>query len=99
MLNYRQRLILILRVDASPAARFSSFKTPVETFTIPYEVISILLLQSRLLKKSRIFSALLIMENAIETDESLKDDYLSLKVLLNSLGVNITDINKIKEQK
>lgn len=36
-------------------------------------------------------------ENATETYEGLKDDYLSLKVLLNSLGVNLTDIDKIKE--
>ena len=36
-------------------------------------------------------------ENAVETYEGLKDDYLSLKVLLNSLGVNLTDIDKIKE--
>jgi len=36
-------------------------------------------------------------ENACETYEGLKDDYLSLKVLLNSLGVNLTDIDKIKE--
>lgn len=36
-------------------------------------------------------------ENATETYESLKEDYISLKVLLNSLGVNLTDIDKIKE--
>ncbi len=36
-------------------------------------------------------------ENASETYAKLKDRYLALKVLLNSLGVNITDIDKIKE--
>lgn len=36
-------------------------------------------------------------ENATETYESLKNDYLTLKVLLNSLGVSLTDIDKIKE--
>lgn len=34
-------------------------------------------------------------ENAQKTYESLKDDYLSLKALLNSLGVNLTDIDKL----
>lgn len=36
-------------------------------------------------------------ENAVETYESLKNDYLSLKAVLTSLGVNLTDIDKIKE--
>lgn len=36
-------------------------------------------------------------ENAMKTYASLKDDYISLKALLNSLGVNMTDIDKIKE--
>lgn len=36
-------------------------------------------------------------ENATETYNELKDKYISLKVLLNSLGVSMTDINKIKE--
>lgn len=36
-------------------------------------------------------------ENATETYESLKNDYLSLKTVLTSLGVNLTDIDKIKE--
>ena len=36
-------------------------------------------------------------ENATETYAKLKDRYLVLKVLLNSLGVNMTDIDKIKE--
>lgn len=37
-------------------------------------------------------------ENAIKTYEGLKNDYLSLKAILTSLGVNLTDIDKIKEQ-
>ncbi|MCM1048698.1 MAG: hypothetical protein NC433_09745 [Clostridiales bacterium] len=36
-------------------------------------------------------------ENATKTYASLKEQYLSLKALLNSLGVNMTDIDKIKE--
>lgn len=36
-------------------------------------------------------------ENAARTYESLKDDYLSLKAILNVAGVNLTDIDKIKE--
>lgn len=36
-------------------------------------------------------------ENATKTYASLKDDYISLKTLLHSLGVNMTDIDKIKE--
>jgi len=36
-------------------------------------------------------------ENATETYEGLKNDYLSLKAVLTSLGVNLTEIDKIKE--
>lgn len=36
-------------------------------------------------------------ENAIETYEDLKDDYISLKALLTSMGVNLTELDKIKE--
>lgn len=36
-------------------------------------------------------------ENAIETYASLKKDYRSLKAVLTSLGVNLTDIDEIKE--
>lgn len=36
-------------------------------------------------------------ENAVETYEGLKNDYTALKVLLQSLGVNLTEIDKIKE--
>lgn len=36
-------------------------------------------------------------ENASETYEGLKKDYKSLKAVLNSLGVNLTDIDEIKE--
>lgn len=36
-------------------------------------------------------------ENAMKTYDSLKDDYLSLKAILNVAGVNLTDIDKIKE--
>lgn len=36
-------------------------------------------------------------ENAIKTYSMLKKQYLLLKALLNSLGVNLTDIDEIKE--
>lgn len=36
-------------------------------------------------------------ENANVTYEGLKRDYLSLKAILTSLGVNLTDIDEIKE--
>lgn len=36
-------------------------------------------------------------ENAVETYADLKEEYLSLKALLNVAGVNLTDIDKIKE--
>lgn len=36
-------------------------------------------------------------KNADKTYEGLKDDYMSLKALLTSLGVNLTEIDKIKE--
>ena len=38
-----------------------------------------------------------IEENATRTYDSLNDDYLSLKAILNIAGVNLTDIDKIKE--
>lgn len=36
-------------------------------------------------------------ENATKTYADLKDEYLTLKALLNVSGVNMTDIDKIKE--
>ena len=36
-------------------------------------------------------------ENATETYAKLKKKYLRLKALLNNLGVNLTDIDEIKE--
>lgn len=36
-------------------------------------------------------------EGATKTYEGLKNDYLSLKAILTSLGVNLTDIDKMKE--
>ncbi|MCM1263998.1 MAG: hypothetical protein NC313_14905 [Butyrivibrio sp.] len=36
-------------------------------------------------------------ENATRTYTSLKKDYRSLKAVLTSLGVNLTDIDEIKE--
>lgn len=36
-------------------------------------------------------------ENASKTYGELKDEYISLKTILNVLGVNLTEIDKIKE--
>lgn len=36
-------------------------------------------------------------ENAKETYAKLKDEYLTLKAILNVAGVNLSDIDKIKE--
>lgn len=36
-------------------------------------------------------------ENATETYDKLKKKYISLKALLNVIGVNLTDIDEIKE--
>lgn len=36
-------------------------------------------------------------ENAVETYADLKKEYLSLKAILNVAGVNLTDIDEIKE--
>ena len=35
-------------------------------------------------------------ENAVKTYAELKEEYLSLKTLLNAAGVNLTDIDRIK---
>ena len=36
-------------------------------------------------------------ENAVKTYANLKEDYISLKVILASMGVNLTEIDRIKE--
>ncbi|MDE6602592.1 MAG: hypothetical protein K2K90_10635 [Lachnospiraceae bacterium] len=36
-------------------------------------------------------------ENAVKTYEDLKEDYIALKVILTSLGVNLISIDKINE--
>ncbi|MDE6405748.1 MAG: hypothetical protein K2M20_08900 [Lachnospiraceae bacterium] len=36
-------------------------------------------------------------EKAVETYEDLKEDYIALKVILTSLGVNFISIDKINE--
>ena len=36
-------------------------------------------------------------ENAADTYAKMKDEYLTLKALLNTAGVTLTDIDKIKE--
>lgn len=48
-------------------------------------------------KKIQDYIAVAKEENATKTYAKLKDEYLSLKAILNVLGVNLTDIDKIKE--
>lgn len=48
-------------------------------------------------KKIQDYMLLAKKENANETYAKLKDEYLTLKAILNVSGVNLTDIDKIKE--
>lgn len=48
-------------------------------------------------KKIQKYMVLAKEENAQKTYAELKDEYLSLKAILNVLGVNLSDIDKIKE--
>ena len=48
-------------------------------------------------KKIQEYMFLAKKENAVETYAKLKDEYLTLKAILNVCGVNLTDIDKIKE--
>lgn len=48
-------------------------------------------------KKIQEYMLLARKENATETYAKLKDEYLTIKALLNVSGVNLVDIDKIKE--
>ena len=48
-------------------------------------------------KKIQKYMLLAKEENAVKTYAELKDEYLSLKALLQVSGVNLTDIDKMKE--
>ena len=48
-------------------------------------------------KKIQKYMLLAKKENATETYAEMKDEYLTLKALLNVSGVNLTTIDKIKE--
>lgn len=48
-------------------------------------------------KKIQKYMMLAKKENAVETYSELKEEYLSLKAVLNIAGVNLTDIDRIKE--
>ena len=48
-------------------------------------------------KKIQKYMVLAKEEGATKTYAELKDEYLSLKAILNVIGVNLTDIDKIKE--
>ena len=47
-------------------------------------------------KKIQKYMELAKEENAVKTYAELKEEYLSLKTLLNAAGVNLTDIHRIK---
>ena len=48
-------------------------------------------------KKIQKYMLLAKKENATETYAELKEEYLTIKALLSVSGVNLTDIDKIKE--
>lgn len=48
-------------------------------------------------KKIQEYMLLAREENSVKTYEKLKDEYLYLKSFLNIAGVNLTDLDKIKE--
>lgn len=48
-------------------------------------------------KKIQEYMLLARKEDATETYAKLKDEYLTLKAILNVAGVNVTEIDKIKE--
>lgn len=48
-------------------------------------------------KKIQKYMILAKKENAVETYAELKDEYLSLKAILQVSGINLIDIDKIKE--
>lgn len=48
-------------------------------------------------KKIQRYMLLARQENAEKTYAELKDDYISLKVILNALEVNLSELDKIKE--
>ena len=48
-------------------------------------------------KKIQKYMILAKEENAVKTYAELKDEYLSLKAILHVSGVNLADIDKIKE--
>lgn len=48
-------------------------------------------------KKIQEYMVLAKEENATKTYAKLKDEYLTIKALLQVSGVNLTDIDKIKE--
>lgn len=48
-------------------------------------------------KKIQEYMLLAKKESATETYAKLKDEYLTVKALLQASGVNLTDIDKIKE--
>ena len=48
-------------------------------------------------KKIQRYMAIAKKENAVETYAELKEEYISLKAILNVAGVNLAELDKIKE--
>lgn len=48
-------------------------------------------------KKVQRYMAVAKEENATRTYAELKEEYISLKAILNFIGVNLTELDKIKE--
>lgn len=48
-------------------------------------------------KKIQRYMALAKEENALKTYAELKEEYISLKAILNVIGVNLTELDKVKE--
>lgn len=57
------------------------------------------IIERNIKKKKKVQAHMMIAkeENATKTYASLRKDYRSLKAVLTSLGVNLTDIDEIKE--
>ncbi len=48
-------------------------------------------------KKIQRYMTIAKKENAVETYAELKEEYISLKAILNVAGVNLAELDKIKE--
>ena len=89
MLNYLQRLILIVEFDASRATRFSSCMIPVETITSPCNIFlrsKNILLRERASPLGRIFHARLLPVFLWKAVFSLRSKNVLLRERASPLG-------------